>query len=70
MCFHYSGFSGTVIDVTACNGGCVASIDIAFVTDDGEANTIRIEYPPMAFDQINDTRSLASGHMSSLQMLL
>ena len=70
MRFRYPGLSGTVIGVTACNRGCVVSIDITFVTNNGEANTIRIGDLPMALDQINDTQSLASGHMSSLQMLL
>ena len=48
MLLYYLGFSGSVIDGTACNGCSISSIDVVFVTDDGEANTIGIENPPMA----------------------
>ena len=44
------GPTGSIIDVATCNRGCVASINVTFISDDGKTYTVRIEDSPMMLD--------------------
>ena len=44
------GLVRSIIDVATCDGGCVASINITFISDYGKAYTARIEDFPMTLN--------------------
>ena len=44
------GLAGSIIDVAICNGGCVASINITFISDNGKTYTVGIDDSPMTLN--------------------
>ena len=44
------GLTGSIIDVVTCKGGCVTSINITFITNDGKTYIVRLEDPPMTLE--------------------
>ena len=68
MLIHYFGFARAVINLASGDRRVNTSIDLAFIANNRELQSIGIKYTPMLLDELGDTQLLVGAEMIDLHM--